>query len=244
MRSYFHVLYEHLAMGMGLGALAILCLAGLPFALLLLCLPAHYRVPLGRRLISRTLAAYLWFLKVFCRVHIDAGALDSVRKDRPLIVIANHPSLLDAVILLASLPQATCVMKASIKDNLLFGPMARLSGYISNENPMQMVRQACDALAAGTHVVIFPEGTRTVVFPVNPFSQTCAMIAIRSGAPVQSLFFEFSSAYLGKSWPLFQKPTLPLNIKLSLGSKFEAEKDRLALTERLESYYREYLTRK
>jgi 1-acyl-sn-glycerol-3-phosphate acyltransferase len=242
--AFLHAGYEYLAMAIGLGSLAVLCLLGLPLALLLLCLPRHLRVPLGRKFISLTLAVYLWLLKVFCYVRINDSALKSVSLERPLIVIANHPSLLDAVILLSRLPHATCVMKASLRKNVLFGPMARLSGYISNEDPLLLIRQACDELQAGAHVILFPEGTRTVTPPVNPFSQTCALIAVRSGVPIQSLFFEFSSLYLGKSWPLFQKPTLPLCITLRLGHKFDAAKDRLALTERLESYYRERLTDK
>jgi 1-acyl-sn-glycerol-3-phosphate acyltransferase len=240
--AVMHHGYEYLAMVFGLGSLVVLCLAGLPIALVLLCLPQSIRVPLGRRLISSTLTIYLSLLRVFCCVRIDDSALDSVYADRPLIVIANHPSLLDAVILLSRLPHATCVMKASLRNHVLFGPMARLSGYISNKDPMLLVRQACDELQAGAHVLLFPEGTRTVTPPINPFSQTCAFISARSEVAIQCLFFEFSTTYLGKSWPIFRKPTLPLRITLRLGQKFEPLKDRLDLTERLESYYIEYLS--
>ncbi len=237
----FSSFYEYLAMLLGLGCLAFLCLLGLPFALLMLCLPAKIRIPLGRRFISWTLASYLWFLKIFCFVRINACALDSLNAQRPLIVIANHPSLLDAVVLLSRLPHATCVMKASLRSNLLFGPMARLSGYISNDDPLQLMRQACDELNRGSLVVIFPEGTRTLIAPVNNFSHTSAFISARSGVPIQSLFIEFSTQYLGKYWPIWRKPTLPLCINLRLGLKFTADKDRIAMTERLESYYRENL---
>lgn len=237
----FRSFYEYLAMLLGLGCLAFLCLSGLPFAVFLLCLPVKIRIPLGRRFISWTLAIYLLFLKIFCFVRIDASALDSLNAQRPLIVVANHPSLLDAVVLLSRLPRATCVMKASIKNNLLFGPMARLSGYISNDDPLQLMRQACDELSSGSQVVIFPEGTRTLTAPVNTFGHTCAFISARSGVPIQCIFIEFSTQYLGKNWPIWRKPTLPLRINLRLGHKFTADKDRIAMTERLESYYRENL---
>lgn len=242
--TFAHLLssfYGYLAMLLGLGCLAFLCLLGLPFAVLLLCLPVKIRIPLSRRFISWTLAIYLWFLKVFCFVRIDASALDSLNAHRPLIVIANHPSLLDAVVLLSRLPHATCVMKASLKNNLLFGPMARLSGYISNDDPLQLMRQACDELSSGSHVVIFPEGTRTLNAPVDTFSHTCAFISARSGVPIQCLLIEFSTQYLGKNWPVWRKPTLPLRINLRLGLKFTADRNRIAMTERLESYYRENL---
>ncbi len=230
-------------MALGLGALAAVCLAGLPIAILLLCLPRAIRIPLGRKLISASLAFYLLFLRLFCSVRLDASALDTVCHDRPLIVVANHPSLLDAVILLSQLPNAACVMKGSLRRNPLFGPMARLSGYIGNEDPMGMIRQACSELAKGAHIVIFPEGTRTQTFPLNPFSEATAFISARSGVPVQTLFLEFSTPYLGKAWPLLKKPTLPLRITVTLGRKFAPESNRAALTERLESYYRSHLLR-
>lgn len=235
--------YAYLAMLVGLGGLALLGLLGLPIALVLMCLPAAIRIPMGRRLISHGLAGYLHFLKVFCSVRIDSSALDAVRLEWPLIIIANHPSLLDAVVLLARLPRAVCVMKGSLKRNILFGPMARLSGYVSNDDPMTLVRQTCDELAGGAQILIFPEGTRTRIFPVGRFSEATAFIASRAGVPVQALLIEFSSPYLGKVWPLFRKPVLPLCITVKLGRKFAPATDRLALTEQLESYYRAQLKR-
>lgn len=242
LKSFIHISYEYLAMVFGLGSLSLLCLLGIPAAVPLLALPKNIRIPLGRKVISSAMASYLWILKKFCGVKIESSALQSISSDCPLIVVANHPSLLDAVILIALLPQASCVMKASLRRNLLFGPMARLSGYISNEDPKQMVMQACKELKDGSHIVIFPEGTRTVTPPINEFSQTCALIATRSNARVQTVFIEFSTFYLGKNWPIWRKPTLPLHINLRLGHKFNVDKDRLAFTETLESYYREQLT--
>ncbi len=241
--AYVRSGYAYLAMLLGFGGLVLLGLLGLPMALVLTCLPAAIRIPMGRRLISRILAGYLHFLKLFCSVHVDLSALEKVRLDGPLIIIANHPSLLDAVVLLARLPRAVCVMKGSLKRNILFGPMARLSGYVSNDNPMTLIRRSCDELASGAQILIFPEGTRTRTFPVNAFSEATAFIAARSGVSVQALFIEFSSPYLGKAWPLFRKPVLPLRITVKLGRKFEPKGDRLAQTEQLESYYRAHLER-
>ena len=235
--------YAYLAMLSGFGCLVLLGLLALPMALVLMCLPAAIRIPMGRRLISRILAGYLLFLRIFCSVRVDSMALEKVRLDGPLIIIANHPSLLDAVVLLARLPRAVCVMKGSLRRNILFGPMARLSGYVSNDDPMTLIRQTCDELACGAQILIFPEGTRTRTYPVNPFSEATAFIAARSGVPVQALFIEFSSPYLGKTWPLFKRPVLPLCITVKLGRKFEPTGDRLAQTEQLESYYRAHLKR-
>lgn len=235
--------YAYLAMLLGFGCLVLLGLLALPMTLVLMCLPAAIRIPMGRRVISRILAGYLLFLRIFCSVHVDSMALKKVGLDGPVIIIANHPSLLDAVVLLARLPRAVCVMKGSLRRNILFGPMARLSGYVSNDDPMTLIRQTCGELASGAQILIFPEGTRTRTFPVNDFSEAATFIATRSGVSVQALFIEMSSPYLGKAWPLFRRPVLPLCITVKLGRKFEPADDRLAQTEQLESYYRAHLKR-
>jgi 1-acyl-sn-glycerol-3-phosphate acyltransferase len=233
--------FEYLAMAMGLGALAFICLWGLPFALVFLILPTKWRIPLGRRTIAYGFSAYLWFLQCFCLVRLDCAALNTLIQDRPLILVANHPSLLDAVVLLSRLPRATCVMKATLKGNILFGPLARFSGYISNENPLHLIKQACNELAHGAHLLIFPEGTRTVEFPVNTFGQTAALIAQRSGVPIQTVLIRFSTPYLGKKWPLYRKPRLPLRISVELGQRFDVVTDKDVLTQKLETYYRQHL---
>ncbi len=233
-----HTLYEYVAMFVGLSFLGFICSLGLPIALVLIWFPVNWRVFVTRRLIALGFTIYLWFLRLFCSVRIDCSALDALRQESGLIIVANHPSLLDAVILLSKLPNAACVMKASLRKNPLLGVMARLSGYISNEDSMRLVKQSCAELKNGAHLVLFPEGTRSDAVQVNPFGQVAALIATRSGAPIQTVFIRFSSSYLGKSGSLFQKPTLPLQIKVSIGSKFAPAAGVAELTERLESEYR------
>lgn len=242
MRLALWAAFEYLAMALGLGALAFMCLWGLPFALFFLVLPRKWRIPLGRQTIATSFSAYLGFLRCFCGVRLDSAALASLQQGPPLILVANHPSLLDAVILLSRLPRATCVMKATLSNNILFGPVARFSGYISNQDSLQLIKQACLELHNGAHLLIFPEGTRTLNFPLNPLGQTAALIAQRSGMPVQTLILEFSAPYLGKTWPLFKRPPLPLHIRVKLGQRFEASDNKELMTQTLEMYYRQQLS--
>ncbi len=229
-------------MAFGLGSLGALCLLSIPAALPLVILPTKIRVPLSRLLISKTAGIYLWLLKSFCGVRLNDSILDSIPNDKPVILVANHPSLLDAVIVLSRLPNTACIMKASLRRNFMFGTMTRLSGYISNRDPKEMIDQACDELTAGANILLFPEGTRTKNPPVNKFSQTTAFIAIRSKVSVQTVFIRFSSLYLGKAWPIWKKPSLPLDIDLQLGQAFASVENRVTFTETLESYYRDNLT--
>lgn len=232
-------LYEHACMLIGLGSLAAICLAWLPFAMLLFpILPARIGQRLGRKVIMRAFRAYLFVLEVFCACRFDLAELDQLRDHGPLIIAANHPSLLDAVLIVSRLPNAICVMKSSLMDNRLFGAAARLARYIRNDGALQIIRQSRDGLKENAQLVIFPEGTRTKRFPLDPLTLTLGMIARRSGAPVQTIILEFSTPYLGKAWPLFRKPNLPLRCSARLGRRFDAPTDYVAFTKELESYFR------
>lgn len=233
------IAYETVAMLAGLGALAAICLAWLPFALLLHpLLPRRLGQPLGRRFISAGFRVYLRFLELFCACRFDLGQLDRLRDGGPLILAANHPSLLDAVMIVSRLPNAVCVMKASLMDNLLFGAAARLARYIRNDQPLQMILEAREALQQGAHLVIFPEGTRTANFPVDPCSPSVGFVASRSKVAVQTLLIDFSTPYLGKAWPLFRRPALPLHCRIRLGKVFPVPANVPAFTAELESYFR------
>ena len=238
------VAYERLAMGLGLGALALSCLAWLPFAMLLQpLLPEHVGRPLGRFVARVGFSAYLRLLTLFCACRFDLDELDQLRGEGPLILAANHPSLLDAVLVLARVPDTVCVMKAALMDNLLFGAAARLARFIRDDAPLTMILDAGDELRRGAHLLIFPEGSRSTGFPLDPCRPTTGLIARRSKVAVQTLLIEYSTPYLGKHWPLSRRPALPLHCRVRLGPRFNPPENIAAFTAELEAHFRAALGR-
>ncbi len=234
--------YEYVAMVLGLGALALICLVWLPFALLCSVLPRRLGSFVGRLAIMIGFRLYLHFLTVFCACRFDLKALDALRRVPSLVVVANHPSLLDVVLIASRLPNAVCIMKAALMDNILLGAAARLARYIHNDKPVRMVRWASRELHSGAHLVIFPEGSRTSNFPFDGCTSAASLIARHAQTPVQTLFIDFSSPYLGKAWPLFRKPELPLRFSIRLGRRFDPPTRVLAFTAELGDYYRSSLS--
>jgi 1-acyl-sn-glycerol-3-phosphate acyltransferase len=196
--------------------------------------------PLGRR-VGR--AGIAWGYRIFWMIarasgllHMDAGALRALASERGLMIVANHPSLLDAMMLVAQLPRSACVMKASLMRNPLLAPAARLARYIRNDTPRQMIKLAIDDLRAGGQLVLFPEGTRTTRAPLNAFQAGFALIARRAGAPVQTVFIDTSSPYLGKGWPLWRLPPLPIEFSVRIGRRFECGHDIADSVREIERY--------
>jgi hypothetical protein len=77
---------------------------------------------------------------------------------------------------------------------------------------------------------------------VGPCLPGTALIAARSQVPVQAVLIEFSTPYLGKQWPLFRPPELPLRCRVRLGRRFTPPTDVRAFTVELEAYLRTELT--
>ena len=212
--------------------------------LLAAVLPRDAGGRLGRAVISRAYRL-LWATAERCGLmELDTAALDALR-DEPggLIVAANHPSMLDALVVVARLPRGVCVMKAELLRNVFLGGGARLAQYIRNDVGRGMVRDAVASLREGNQLVLFPEGTRTVTSPINAFKPGITLIAHLAAVPIQTVVIETSSPYLTKGWPLLKPPPVPVRMRVRLGRRFAADADHRALLQRIERYFAEELGR-
>jgi len=221
-----------------LGVLGIISLGWNAAAMLLYpLLPRERGKTVGRAGIAHGYALF-WQLAAWSgMLRIESAALDALRDERGLIVVANHPSMLDALILVARLPRSACIMKAELQRNIFLGAGARLARYIRNDSPRRLVKLAVEDLKGGGQLVLFPEGTRTVTAPVNPFRPGFTTIAKLAGAPIQAVFIETDSPYLGKGWPIWRLPPLPIVFRVRLGRRFQPARDADALLREIERYF-------
>jgi 1-acyl-sn-glycerol-3-phosphate acyltransferase len=170
-------------------------------------------------------------------LRLEEGLLDALRDEPGLIIVDNHHSMLDALMLVARLPRAACIMKASLLRNIFLGAGARLARYVSNESPLSMIRLAVNDLKQGGQLGMFPEGTRTTQTPLNCFRPGVTLIAKLAKAPIQTVFIDTESPYLGKGWPLWRLPPLPIVFTVRMGERFEPSRDADALLQELEQYF-------
>ncbi|MFN3397189.1 MAG: lysophospholipid acyltransferase family protein [Sulfurimicrobium sp.] len=234
------LVYEYIILYGGLLLFALISLSwSLIAAVLAPILPRRIAAPLGQLAIMLGFRFYLAVLKISGLVHLDLGDLDALRDEGALIIAPNHPSLIDVGLIASRLPNFVCIMKASIWDNLLLGGCARLAGYIRNDAPRDMIRLAATAAREGRQLLIFPEGTRTLTPPVNDFKGGFGLIAKKAGVPVQTVFIETNSPFLGKGWPLLKKPDFPLVYRVRLGQRFEVKGEVKTFITKLEQYFRQ-----
>ena len=234
--------YDYIVLYTGLIWLGFLSLGWTIIATILYpLLPKRYAIRLGRYAIMISFRAYLASLSISRRCHFDLSELDILRDESPLIIAPNHPCLLDAVMVISRLPNVACVMKADLMKNIFLGAGARLARYIRNEPIRQMVMQASEDVKAGSHLLLFPEGTRTVNQPINMLKGSIALIAMQAKVPVQTVLIETNSHYLSKGWPLFRKPNMPVIYKIRLGKRFDPPENTHEFIAELEGYFAQAL---
>lgn len=128
--------------------------------------------------------------------------LSSAYFDQPAVVIANHPSLLDIVMITAAVGHGSVVVHKRVYFNPLLGPLARCCGYIwADDSPARgakVIQEAVRLIGEGRTVIIFPEGSRSDPDKLLKFHLGAFRIAQESGAPIVPLLVLCKPRYLGR----------------------------------------------
>jgi 1-acyl-sn-glycerol-3-phosphate acyltransferase len=172
----------------------------------------------------------------------DRALLESLRGR---IVAANHPGIIDAIILLSFLPSTVCIMRADLTKSPAFGILARLAGYVTNDSGLALVREGSRHIASGQNILIFPEGTRTAPpQAVNDFKKGFALLATHSKIPIQTVFIEREGSYFSKGQSLLASAVFPITMRIRAGALIEPREDETPkqLAARMETYFRQHLT--
>ena len=155
---------------------------------------------------------YMQMLNPIGSFHVQG--LDQLSSVKGSLFIANHPTLIDVVAIISCLPTCQCIVKKSLLRNVFFGGLLRTAGYIANDYAMQLMDDCARRLQAGRSLLIFPEGTRSPVDGLHPFSRGAAQIAIRTGAPVVPVVITCEPPTLGKGDPWYAVPVRPIDLTL------------------------------
>ncbi|MDR0624629.1 MAG: 1-acyl-sn-glycerol-3-phosphate acyltransferase [Treponema sp.] len=155
----------------------------------------------ARRFVS---FAFRYFVHIMCLmgiVSLDAGDRDAYRRLSSKIVVANHPSLLDVVMLISLIPNADCIVRDSLKGNIVAGVIRRL--YILNSLDFEKLAAACaESLNRGNCVIIFPEGTRTPRSGEMRLKKGAARLSLLSGRDIVPVHIGGTDKWgLGKNDP-------------------------------------------
>ena len=112
----------------------------------------------GHHFISGVLEFYIHLMSWIriCEFKISKEDLQTLRNLKSTVIIANHPSLLDVIYILAFVRDTDCIVKAALQKSWVAGIVKAL--YISNNVDFKIMEDECvEALNAGGNLIIFPE---------------------------------------------------------------------------------------
>lgn len=209
----------------GIGGL-ILGLLVLPVLLLMPGGEARRRARI-RRLVQRSFRGFIGIMSGLRGLAYEFEGRE--RLGRPgQLVIANHPTLIDVVFIVAFTPAPACVVKAALFGNRYTRRVVEAAGYISNSPTDRMIEQSIAALEAGDCLVMFPEGTRTRPGEPMQFQRGTASVAVRGARVLTPVYIQVDQPFLHKRQAWYQVPPRRPNISIRVGGDIDLEPYRQA----------------
>src|SRR5690349_5856189 len=173
-----------------------------PVALLLWAVTALF----DRRLVLLTRFTCFWaslytWLNPAWRVEVQGR--EKIRRDAAYVIVANHQSLLDILVLFRLFVHFKWVSKIENFRVPCIGWNMSLNRYIklqrgSRESVARMMRDCERTLAEGSSVMIFPEGTRSRDGCLQAFKPGAFTIAQRARAAILPIVVEGTARALPK----------------------------------------------
>jgi len=165
----------------------------------------------AQRGIQRAFRRFLHLIRVAGFIDVDPRRHVVPTGRAPEVLVANHPTLIDAVALLATHDKTCCVVKGSIFNGLLAGRLLRYAGHIDGgtgdtESVRRLLELGVDRLREGYSVLIFPEGTRSPAGAMHAFRRGAFELAARSGASVQPVLIRCEPPTLTRDMKWYRVP--------------------------------------
>lgn len=163
-------------------------------------------------------------LQLTCRIifRVDVTGITNLPKQGKLLIIANHESFLDGLLLGLFLPiRATFVVHTSVLNNWFFRQILRLTPYLAVDptSPLAM-KKVIKLLDAGKPVVIFPEGRITLTGSLMKVYDGPGFVAAKTGAMIlpvridgaaRSYFSRLQEGHAKKFFPKVNITILPVS---------------------------------
>ncbi len=196
----------------------------------LFCVPVlllFFRDPRRRLRASRFIVHHFFrfFIGLMNFVGVISYELTGMEKlQRPgLLILANHPSLIDVIFIISLIPQSGCVVKSALARNPFTRGPVHAAGYITNDAGLAMVEDCRVHLAGHETIVIFPEGTRTPLNGEIDLQRGAANVAIRCHQAITPVSIRQSPRGLAKGQKWYQVPPAPMHFVIRVHDDLQVD---------------------
>jgi len=172
---------------------------------------AFIRDPKSREVAARNIIAacfrlFVWTACGMRLISCRVTGMEHYVPDGNQLILANHPTLIDVVILISLFPQVDCVVKEAVTSNPAMKTLVGTANYISNREPSELLISCTGRLKSGASLLLFPEGTRSVASQPLKFKPGAAEVALRARATILPVEVDCRPNFLAKHEPWYYIP--------------------------------------
>ncbi len=160
---------------------------------------------MARDIIQFTFRTFVGLMRGLGVLRYQVIGLEKLQR-HGLLILANHPTLIDTVFLIAFVKRADCIVKGRLWNNPFTSGPVRAAGYISNDQGAELVDACIASLRAGNNLIVFPEGTRTPANGNIVLKRGAANIAVRGARAVTPVVIQCHPPTLGKGEKWWRVP--------------------------------------
>jgi 1-acyl-sn-glycerol-3-phosphate acyltransferase len=159
--------------------------------------------------------AFRYYIEVMRGLGVLSYQVTNIQKlQGAKLILANHPSLIDVIFLIALVPNANCVVKNKLTRNFFTRGPIKAAGYIANNDPEEVIKAAKDAFDKGHALILFPEGTRSTPLQPLQLKRGAANVAIRAQADITPVVISCHPTTLTKSDRWYQVPAKKVHFQI------------------------------
>ncbi len=152
-------------------------------------------------------------------------ARERLREPGGLLIVANHPTLIDVVLIGSLMPQLDCLVKIGAWRNPFMRGVVRAAGYVPNDLGETVVEACAARLQAGRSLLLFPEGTRSMKGgELGDFHRGAAHVALRSGRPLVPLVLRCNPRALTRGQHWVDVGDRPMSFTIEVGEPIDPRK--------------------
>lgn len=174
---------------------------------------ARRRIQLG---MQRTFRLYIEMMRVLGIMTYDVHGIERLRESGRLVV-ANHPTLIDVVMLVSLMPEVDCIVKRGLWRNPFLRWPVSWASYIPNSEGEELIEGCAASLRRGHSLLIFPEGTRTVPGKAMRMQRGAAHIALAADADILPITLTCTPVTLFKGNPWYRVPERRFHMSVVVG---------------------------
>jgi 1-acyl-sn-glycerol-3-phosphate acyltransferase len=202
-----------------------------------------------QRAMSATMRLFVWLMRTLGVISYEVHGGEKLRMPGQLVV-ANHPSLIDVVLIISFMPEVDCIVKQGLWRNPFLRWPVAWAGYIPNTEPERLVEQCAGALQAGRSLIVFPEGTRTVPGQAMSMKRGAAQIALAAGCDIRPVSIHVAPLMLTKGAKWYRVPPRPGHWRIEVGDAIrpgdfvQAGEGPAVAARRLTRHFMDYFSRR